>query len=77
MEDKLKSFIITDITKTVYNMKSIYNSKLSSIIIFNNWARKNINIKITDTNFIVYLLNYIDDILLINNSLLKEIIEFE
>ena len=77
MEDKLKSFIITDITKTVYYMKSIYNSKLSSIIIFNNWARKNINIKITDTNFIVYLLNYIDDILLINNSLLKEIIKFE
>ena len=77
MEDKLKSFIITDITKTVYNMKSIYNSKLSSIIVFNNWARKNINIKITDTNFIVYLLNYIDDILLINNSLLKEVVKFE
>lgn len=76
MDDKLKSFIISDITKTVYLMKSKSNKKLNSTTIYNSWS-KTINIKVTDMNFIVYLLNYIDDILLINNCLLKEIVEIE
>lgn len=76
MDDKLKSFIISDITKVLYLMKSKSNKKLNSTTIYNSWS-KTTNIKVTDMNFVVYLLNYIDDILLINNCLLKEVVEIE
>lgn len=74
LNNKDKCLIINQITETVYYCKSNINRKTDSILIYNTWSNSS-NKKIEDICFLAELLNYIDDLILMDNSLLREVVK--